>query len=101
MDIHFLEIVNSFHKSSFAKEILYKILHKMTTTILASVGIKTSFYTSHVIHKIIDNMILHQIKKTGLSHEFYIIFISAIWFIKMKINLSLFIHSLNIKFSLG
>lgn len=101
MDVHFFEIINALHKPSFTKKTLYKILHKMTTTILASIGVKPRFYTSHVIYKIVDNVILHQIKKTGLPHEFDIIFIRAIRFVKMKINLPFFIHSHNIKFTLG
>ncbi len=101
MNIHFFKIILTLNKFGFAKETLNKILHKMASTILATIGIKTGFNASYIINKIIDDMIFHQIKKTSLSHEFDIIFICTIGLIKMKIDLSLFIHSHNIKLTLG
>ncbi len=99
MDIHFLEIRASFYEPCFAKKIFYKIFHQMTTTILTPIGIESGFYTCYIIYKIVDDMILHQIKQTRLPHEFDIVVTRAIRLIEMKIKLTFLIHSHNVKFT--
>ena len=57
------------------EETFNKILHKMPSTILATIRVQTGFNACYIINQIVDNMILHQIKQAGFTHEFDIILI--------------------------